>query len=57
MKTKQPTTTDSMTSGMRADMTDGEQYDVIWRNFSAKHGDTADARYVHRKWRKIGRTT
>jgi len=57
MSVKQPKTTDSMTAGMRDDMSDGMKYAVIWRNFSGKHGDSPDTRYVHRKWRKIGRTT
>jgi len=55
VKLKQPKTTDSMTQGLDPDMTEGQKYQVIWRNFSAKHGDTSDTRYVHRKWTQIGK--
>lgn len=30
-----------------------KSYEQIWREFSAKHGDTAETRRIHAKWKRI----
>lgn len=31
----------------------GKSYAEVWEIYKAKHGDTADTRKVHLKWKKL----
>lgn len=33
-----------------------ETYAEVWQIFSTKHGDNADTRRIHNKWKEIARS-